>query len=433
MKKQNGITIITLIITVIILLILSGIIVNIAINTNIFDKTNLAINKHSEAELKEKISMAYTESQLNSNYSFENKVKEIFEEIYGKDNITLIKNGQNYKITLNDDPQHAFYVKNDGTVEKYEILDSTNIYAKLDNSGILYLRATEKEGYNLFSNSTSIQSNWNTNGNASPELIKKVIIEEIIVPTNTSSMFSNCQNLKEIQNIKNIHTENSTSMSYMFYNCKSLKSLDLSFFDTSNVTSMSCMFYNCNNLTNVDISNFNTKNVTKMYEMFFGCNNLISLNVSDFNTSKVTDMTRMFNDCRLVDKIDVSNFDISKVKSIDCMFGGCSSIKKIDVSNFDTSNVTNMGYLFYKCNGLTNIDLSNFNTINVSKLNMMFYDCTNLKVLKLSNNFQIDDTDNYSNMFDNVPNNIKITTTEDTKDKIISKSNLADVNFEIIY
>ena len=89
--------------------------------------------------------------------------------------------------------------------------------------------------------------------------------------------------------------------------------------------------------------------------------------------------------------------------------------------------------LFYKCNGLTNIDLSNFNTINVSKLNMMFYDCTNLKVLKLSNNFQIDDTDNYSNMFDNVPNNIKITTTEDTKDKIISKSNLADVNFEIIY
>ena len=77
--------------------------------------------------------------------------------------------------------------------------------------------------------------------------------------------------------------------------------------------------------------------------------------------------------------------------------------------------------------------MSNFNTINVSKLNMMFYDCTNLKVLKLSNNFQIDDTDNYSNMFDNVPNNIKITTTEDTKDKIISKSNLADVNFEIIY
>lgn len=35
-------------------------------------------------------------------------------------------------------------------------------------------------------------------------------------------------------------------MSYMFYNCTSVKSLNLSGFDTHNVTDMGSMFADCN-------------------------------------------------------------------------------------------------------------------------------------------------------------------------------------------
>ena len=50
-------------------------------------------------------------------------------------------------------------------------------------------------------------------------------------------------------------------MRSMFYNCNSLKSLDLSNFNTQNVAYMSDMFYNCNSLTSLDLLNFNTQNV----------------------------------------------------------------------------------------------------------------------------------------------------------------------------
>ena len=45
----------------------------------------------------------------------------------------------------------------------------------------------------------------------------------------------------------------------MFYDCKSLKSLDISNFNTQNVNNMSGMFYNCKSLTSLDVSNFNTQ------------------------------------------------------------------------------------------------------------------------------------------------------------------------------
>lgn len=46
----------------------------------------------------------------------------------------------------------------------------------------------------------------------------------------------------------------------MFYGCSSLKSIDVSHFDTSNVTDMSSMFYGCRSLTSLDLSHFNVEN-----------------------------------------------------------------------------------------------------------------------------------------------------------------------------
>ena len=48
-KKNEGITLIALVITIIILLILSGVVLNIAINNGLFDKAKLA-GKQTEIE-----------------------------------------------------------------------------------------------------------------------------------------------------------------------------------------------------------------------------------------------------------------------------------------------------------------------------------------------------------------------------------------------
>ena len=46
-------------------------------------------------------------------------------------------------------------------------------------------------------------------------------------------------------------------MSYLFFNCSSLKSIDLTSFNTNNITDISFMFYNCSSLNkdNIKINN----------------------------------------------------------------------------------------------------------------------------------------------------------------------------------
>ena len=57
----------------------------------------------------------------------------------------------------------------------------------------------------------------------------------------------------------------------MFGWCPSLKSLDLSGWDTSNVENMSCVFSGCNNLKSLDLSDWDTSNAISMSGMFNGC------------------------------------------------------------------------------------------------------------------------------------------------------------------
>lgn len=53
--------------------------------------------------------------------------------------------------------------------------------------------------------------------------------------------------------------------------CKSLKTLNLSEFDTANVTDMATMFLQCNSLKELDLSSFDVSNVTDFFNMFYKC------------------------------------------------------------------------------------------------------------------------------------------------------------------
>ena len=60
------------------------------------------------------------------------------------------------------------------------------------------------------------------------------------------------------------------------------------------------MFEECISLKSLNLSNFNTSKVTHMDSMFSGCNSLISLNLNNFNISKVNNWNHMFYNFKLI-------------------------------------------------------------------------------------------------------------------------------------
>ena len=118
-------------------------------------------------------------------------------------------------------------------------------------------------------------------------------------PTTCFEWFKNFYNLKQIEGIENLNTENVTSMAKMFSTCDGLTSLDVTHFNTANVTSMSSMFALCKGLTSLDVTNFNTANVTNMDYMFSSCQALTTIYVSkEFVITNITDKNNyMFYGC----------------------------------------------------------------------------------------------------------------------------------------
>ena len=107
-------------------------------------------------------------------------------------------------------------------------------------------------------------------------------------------MFLNCVNIKKI---KFINFDGCKFTPNMFEGCSSLKSLDLSTFDTSNVGSFINLFANCSSLESLDLSSFNTSNSTHMGTMFSGCYSLYEVKLSNsFTMDSVTNSTLMFSD-----------------------------------------------------------------------------------------------------------------------------------------
>ena len=231
--------------------------------------------------------------------------------------------------------------------------------------------------------------------------ITKVVFESSYTntrPLKCTSWFKNFVNLKEIEGIENLKTENVTNMESMFESCSRLESLDVSAFETKAVKNMAAMFAECKKLTFLNVSRFDTREVEYMHAMFSGCTNLSSLNVSNFNTNKVKFMNNMFKDCKSLSTLDVSHFKTVNVQNMSFMFSGCRGLSYLDVSGFATDNVTSMDYMFYDCNSLSSLDVSGFATNNVTSMGYMFYDCGRLSSLEVGG-FVTDNVTDMSYMF----------------------------------
>ena len=272
-KKNNGITLIALVITIIVLLILAAISIAMLTGQNgILTQAQNAKNKTEEAQIIEQIRLDIEaiKSEKQGEIS-ENQYIDILEK-YGdiKNNgSTLITKNGNFSLNISD-----IYPLN------IDIMDITPVYAILYDNGTFVFNTTgdlyeNMEEANIVLKTDDISHiiydqsyDYKTPWNDYASTINKVIFEEAIAPESTSRWFSKCTNLTEIENIYNLHTENVTNMRAMFQSCNSLISLDLSNFNTRKVNTMQSMFENSSNLITVDLSNFDTKNVTNMQGMF---------------------------------------------------------------------------------------------------------------------------------------------------------------------
>ena len=71
----------------------------------------------------------------------------------------------------------------------------------------------------------------------------------------------------------------------MFFNCSNIIDIDLSFFDTQKTNNMNYMLSGIS-LTNLNLSFLNTKKVKDMSCMFLGPLSLKTLDLSSFNTER---------------------------------------------------------------------------------------------------------------------------------------------------
>ena len=107
--------------------------------------------------------------------------------------------------------------------------------------------------------------------------------------------------------VKFIFNKLLTSTCCMFYLCASLKSIDLSSFNSTNINDMNKMFSRCSSLSLINLSSFNTNNVEDMFSLFHGCSSLKSIDLSSFNTTNVNNMRSMFNGCSSLEWINLSS------------------------------------------------------------------------------------------------------------------------------
>ena len=116
----------------------------------------------------------------------------------------------------------------------------------------------------------------------------------------------------------------STSLKRMFSNIDELIEINITeAFETSNIETIEEMFYNNENLRSVNFGNINTKNVKSMKRMFALNRGLTSIKFGKFDTSKVETMHAMFEHCLKLEKIDISNFELSNNKDMSFMFDDC--------------------------------------------------------------------------------------------------------------
>lgn len=260
--------------------------------------------------------------------------------------------------------------------------------------------------------------------------VKEVVFESDLYPISTAHWFSGCSNLTKIEGIEKLHVDDVQSMDNMFYGCRSLKTLDLSSFNTYKLKSCMNMFTSCSNLRTIygnhwDIlANLTDEERVKflIYQshqnysnyMFNGCTSLVGGNGTVYNPSEKDD----YKYAHIDGGSSSPGYFTLKPASLAAYAVLCDSTltfyyddqiharigNKYSIQPDSTPGWTNNALvktvvldpsfsqyaptrvnLFADCWELENIEgLEYLNLSNVTDLSEMFYDCFSLKTIDLS-------------------------------------------------
>ena len=259
--------------------------------------------------------------------------------------------------------------------------------------------------------------------------------------TNMSGMFSGCELLNSISDLKDWNVDNVTDMHNMFNGCKSLSSLsDLKDWNVGNVTNMSGMFADCKKLTSAEkLSNWAAKvdNVTDMSSLFSGCELLANISdLKDWNVGNVTNMNNMFSWCKSLSSLsDLKGWKVDNVTDMHNMFEECIGLSNLSgLQNWNVGNVTNMHEMFSHSfvedtDKLTDISaLSGWNVSNVTDMSSMFADCKSLTGSADLSKWDISKVTNLSLMFSNAGAGSGDSLVLDFSNKTFTKSSTPLVN-----
>lgn len=117
-------------------------------------------------------------------------------------------------------------------------------------------------------------------------------------PKSTAGWFAFAVSATEINGLENLNTSEVEVFDYMFGYCASLKSLDLSHFDTGKAKSMVAMFLSLYSMEELDLTSFDTESLKSTEGMFYQSFGLERIYVSKkFNLASDALSRDMFVDC----------------------------------------------------------------------------------------------------------------------------------------
>lgn len=166
------------------------------------------------------------------------------------------------------------------------------------------------------------------------------------------------------------------------------------------------------------------KNLEYIDNLSMLCTDGSSIIPGNDEESRTRDMSEMFMNCQSLKNIDLTSFNTSFVANFNSMFEGCSSLTSLDLSSFDTSKNIPTWLLIAGVNPL------------YKYMNNMFMGCVNLKELNLGFNFDVEKFYRSSGVslntfvrgaFNNTPLDMRIITTQITKDQMNHKEGLWNI------
>ena len=345
--KENGISLIALIVTVIILIILAGITIGVLTGDDgLINNANEAKEETEIANEKEIVDRATIQAMGNNPRGniVENELQDELDKItnIGDTDVKIIRK----KLIVEFTDSHRIYqVDDDGNVFEY-------VYTELP----------------IMENGTDF---YNRMVDYRESVLTVTVLDNMNIPENAYQVFDVSKEQNETVKAWLVENEGTSGM------------YDLYIGGNDGVEIQSCgdMFRDFSKCINIDIENLYTDNVQNFENMFLGNTKLIELKASSpLVSSKAKKIKYMFYLCSNLKNIDTTNWDTSNVTDMFGVFRMCQSLESLDLSNFDTSNVIYMDYLFQYCQKLKTIYVSDkWNNSKVVTSAYMFQSCSSLE------------------------------------------------------